>query len=44
MCENISNLLNISLEKINISATTAEGIGEIGGENAIACMAVCSCF
>ncbi len=44
MRENIAKTLKISKEKINIAATTTEGLGEIGQENAIACIAVCSCF
>jgi len=40
MIKNISGVLKIGGENINIKATTNEGIGEIGKKMAIACYAV----
>jgi 2-C-methyl-D-erythritol 2,4-cyclodiphosphate synthase len=38
----LSEILNITADKINISATTTEFLGLVGGGNAIACGAVCA--
>ncbi|MCM8766124.1 MAG: 2-C-methyl-D-erythritol 2,4-cyclodiphosphate synthase [Candidatus Omnitrophica bacterium] len=40
--ENISRILKISIDNINLKATTNEGVGLIGKAQAIACFAVVS--
>lgn len=40
MIKNISQVLKIGKENINIKATTNEGIGEIGKKEAVSCYAV----
>lgn len=42
MREKISAILNIAEDKVNIKAKTAEGMGEIGKKEAIACYAIVS--
>ena len=39
MTQNIEGILNIPLGRINIKATTTEGIGIVGREEGIACQA-----
>ena len=38
--DSLSNLLNIDISRINIKATTTEGLGAIGNKEGIACHAV----
>lgn len=42
MTKNIANAINIDMYRINIKATTTEGIGEHGKGKAISAIAVCS--
>ena len=42
MTKNIATALGVSQERVNIKATTTEGIGEHGGGQAISAVAVCS--
>ena len=41
MMENIANKLNISLDQVNVKATTEEGLGFTGQMQGMACHAVC---
>ncbi|MEG1527932.1 MAG: 2-C-methyl-D-erythritol 2,4-cyclodiphosphate synthase [Clostridia bacterium] len=42
--QNIARLTNLELNQIGVSVTTAEGIGEIGENQAIACRATCLAY
>ena len=41
MQKNIANILCIEIEKINIKATTEEGLGFTGNSEGVACQAIC---
>ena len=41
MRENIANALEISIEQVNIKATTEEGLGFTGKKEGIASSAIC---
>ena len=40
MRELISNAIGCDVSRVNVKATTAEGLGEIGAGNAVLCQAV----
>lgn len=41
MCENLSQAMDVPLDRVNVKATTEEGLGFTGSSEGIACHAVC---